>query len=346
MSGHVLRLRKRIGHLPIWADRPWAVAGVTAAIAAIAIAARFLLDPVLPSGFPFLTFLPAFVVVGFLFGIRAASAVAILCGFVAWYWFLPPKHSWALDSGSALAMAFYVFIAATNLLILYLMQMANATLRQERTKVGALVESRDLLFRELQHRVSNNLQTVASLINLQRSRSADPHVEQSLGDAARRIATIGRTTRSIYDANTDRRPLDDFVRQVCSDFSAINGRKGVSVVVAGQSGCTMASDDAVPIALVITECLANAYEHAFPETRGGTATVRLSRADHGATIVIHDDGVGLPDGFDIEASESLGLLIARALSAQVGGTLTMSSSTADGTVASFNVRDASDAASI
>ena len=334
-------LRQRIGQLPMWADRPVAVAIATLSLACIATLARIVADPYLPSGFPFLTFLPAIVIIAFLFGLRAGTAIALICGGVAWYWFVPPQRSWALGSDGVLAMLFYALIVGTNLTIIQLMQMANRTLRRERARIGGLVESRDLLFRELQHRVSNNLQMVASLINLQRSRNLDPHVDQSLADASRRIATIGRTTRSIYNANANRRPLDDFVKQVCDDFAAVNGRADVAIVVTGASRCVMASDDAVPIALVITECLANAYEHGFPDRRGGTATVTVSPSDDdaGAVIAIHDNGVGLPAGFDLDSTESLGLLIARALSVQVGGTLTLASST-DGTVAAFTVKDA------
>ena len=342
MMPSMARLGQRMGQLPIWTDRPFAVTFVSAALVFLAVAVRVVADGYLPSGFPFLTFFPVIVVIAFLFGLRAGASAAVICGAIAWYWFVPPTRSWALNSGGVLAMLFYSFVVVTDLTIIKLMQMANRTLRHERVRIDSLVENRDLLFRELQHRVSNNLQMVASLINLQRSRNLDPHVDQSLADASRRIATIGRTTRSIYKANASRRPLDEFVRQVCDDFAAINGRSGVSIIVTGESQCTMASDDAVPIALVITECLANAFEHAFPDQRRGTATVTMTPTEDGATIAIHDNGVGLPAGFDLEATESLGLLIARALSVQVGGTLTMTSAR-DGTTASFAVRDARDA---
>jgi len=121
-----------------WVTRVFALSfGPVASIAGTigifvaAWAARALLDPMLPPGFPFLTFFPAVVLTAFLFGLRAGILSAILCGAVAWYFFIPPVHSLRLE-GAEVALGLYVFVVATDLALLHGMRVANLRLREER----------------------------------------------------------------------------------------------------------------------------------------------------------------------------------------------------------------------
>lgn len=153
---------------PLW-QLPF-VAEVAIALAATAAAAalRYAIGDSLPPGFPFLTFFPAVIVTAFLLGSRTGTLTALFSGLAAWFWFLPPTGSLALDYGKLVAMAFFVFITTTEIALVHWMQRSNSLLFAEPDANARLADTRELLCRELQHRVSNNLQMVAALLSLQR----------------------------------------------------------------------------------------------------------------------------------------------------------------------------------
>ncbi|RZL28122.1 MAG: DUF4118 domain-containing protein, partial [Sphingomonas sp.] len=129
-----------------------------------ALALRIMTDSLLPAGFPYVTFFPAVIITSFLFGVRLGMVSAALCGLLAWYFFIPPAFSFAVTQGTAFALAFYVLVVATDLALVHWMQSANQQLARERELSRSLADTRELLFRELQHRVSNNLQVAAGLL--------------------------------------------------------------------------------------------------------------------------------------------------------------------------------------
>jgi len=103
----------------------------TLAIFGAAWAARALLDPLLPPGFPYVTFFPAVILTAFLFGLRAGLLSAVLCGAVAWYFFISPTRSFRIE-GAEVALGLYVFVVATDLALLHGMRVANRLLREQR----------------------------------------------------------------------------------------------------------------------------------------------------------------------------------------------------------------------
>lgn len=148
--------RRWTEQLPVARNRPIMGSLATVTIVALAWVVRTIADPLLPPGFPYVTFFPAVIVTSFLFGIRLGSVSAILCGLLAWYFFIPPYHSFVLTRATAFALVFYLFVVATDLALVHWMQTANRQLARERERSQSLAVTRELLFRELQHRVSNN----------------------------------------------------------------------------------------------------------------------------------------------------------------------------------------------
>lgn len=103
----------------------------TLALCATAWAVRVLLDPLLPSGFPYVTFFPAVFLSAFLFGLRAGLLSALLCGAIASYFFIPPLYSFRI-AGAEVAIGLYVFVVATDLALIHGMRVANRQLRNQR----------------------------------------------------------------------------------------------------------------------------------------------------------------------------------------------------------------------
>ena len=172
--------------------------------------------------------------------------------------------------------------------------------------------TKDATIREIHHRVKNNLQTVAALLRLQARRIDVPEGREALEEAVRRVGSIAIVHETLSQA------FDELV-----DFDDVADRLRVMVAEVGSSGGQVASrrdgsfgtltaEVATPLAMALTEVLQNAVEHGF---RGGPGaiTVTADRPVGRLRVTVDDDGQGLPPGFDLDSSTSLGLSIVRTL---------------------------------
>ena len=165
--------RRFVSRLPLARNRPWIGYGVALLLTVAAWAIRYVIGDGLPPGFPYLTFFPAVIVTAFFFGVGPGTVCAVLCGLLAWFFFIAPFGSFELHFNSALALGFYIFIVSVDIALIHWMQVANRDLDAERRRSIALKDNTEVLFKELQHRVGNNLQMVGSLISLQKNRMTD-----------------------------------------------------------------------------------------------------------------------------------------------------------------------------
>lgn len=307
--------------LPLASDQP--LYGYVAAIALSVIATfgRQMLEGTLPSGFPFLTYFPAVVVTAFLFGWRAGTLAAVLGLFLSWYLFIPPRYSFALDLGSGYALALYIFVVSVDLGLIWLAQTVSRALVAEREKSDALAQNRELLFRELQHRVGNNLQMVAAMLALQQQ-GLNAEAAAAIEQAARRVRAIGATQRDLYRHDGSAILLGQLVERVCRDAVQSMGRDDVVLSFAQDGESAIDPDEAIPAAVILSETIGNALEHGLPQRRG-TITVLTRVADDQVTIAVGDDGNALPKQFAIEQASGLGLSLASALADQLRGSFAM-----------------------
>jgi two-component sensor histidine kinase len=324
-----------IDRLPVAHDRPVLGSVTMLGIVVAAWLLREAAGPLLPSGFPYVTFFPAVIVTSFLFGVRLGSVSALLCGLLAWYFFIPPA-GFALTSGTGFALAFYLFVVATDLALVHWMQAANRQLAAERELNRSLADTRELLFRELQHRVSNNLQVAAGLLTMQKRQLTDAGEKTALDEAAARLALIGRISRKLYDPSGAAQPLVPFLTELCLSVIEAAGRHDVTLSVSGDDLLRLMPDAAIPAALIVAEAVANAVEHGFARGKGGRIVIGIVRdPEGGPRVTVHDDGHGLPEGFEAQNSMSLGLRIATTLARGQGGLFHLEAS--DGTLATLTL---------
>lgn len=318
-SDHIFRDRRWIEQLPLGRDRPVLSTLATLGIVALAWFIRTISDPLLPPGFPYVTFFPAVIITSFLFGVRQGAVSAVLCGLLAWYFFIPPHQSFTMTGTTAFALCFYCFVVVTDLALVHWMQGANRQFARERERSQALATTRELLFRELQHRVSNNLQVAAGLLAMQKRRLTDTEARAALDEASRRIALVGRISRRLYDPSGAAQPLLPFLASLCRDVIEASGRDDVTLDMQGDDRLLLQPDAAVPTALVVAEAVANAIEHGFGD-RSGRITVVIAGSDEaGLTVTIDDDGSGLSPDFESKQTTNLGLQIATSLAQGQGG---------------------------
>jgi two-component sensor histidine kinase len=194
-----------------------------------------------------------------------------------------------------------------------------------------LLLSKEATIREVHHRVKNNLQTISSLLRLQARRlggESDYKGRAALREAERRIRSIAVVHEILAQEAGDQVPFGEAVEILVSLVKESFPDSGeLDVVVTGDAG-SIPAEVATPLALVVAELLQNAVEHAFAEVPSThhRVEVRLSAAGRHVSVEVVDNGQGLPDGFSVERTRSLGLSIVRDLvTSQLGGRIQMES---------------------
>ncbi|MFL5196013.1 MAG: sensor histidine kinase [Microvirga sp.] len=179
---------------------------------------------------------------------------------------------------------------------------------------------REVLLREIYHRVKNNLQIVQSLLRLG-SRDLGPDQRDAFESAIRRIGAMARVHTLLYSsadlASIDLREyLDGLSKEVADAFGA--QERGIRTVVEADA-MRVPLDTAVPLAFIAVEVLTNAFKHAFPAGRGGTIKVEARQSGDRGILVISDDGIGMKP--ESGARRALGLTIVSKLIQQIDGVL-------------------------
>ena len=179
--------------------------------------------------------------------------------------------------------------------------------------------TKDATIREIHHRVKNNLQTVTALLRLQARRLADPAGRAALEEAVRRVGSIAVVHETLAASGQDRVAFDDVADRVIASVVEVAATSGVVTAErVGEFGM-LSPAVATPLAMILAELVQNAIEHGFGEV-AGRLEVRIERAENQLRMVVADDGVGLPPGFDLEGSTNLGLQIVRTLTVnELGG---------------------------
>ncbi|HVA74158.1 MAG TPA: sensor histidine kinase [Acidimicrobiales bacterium] len=192
-----------------------------------------------------------------------------------------------------------------------------------------LLLSKDAAIREVHHRVKNNLQTISSLLRIQSRRVPTGEARHALEESERRVRSIAVVHEILSRDTTDEVDFNDILPSLVRMAEDLGStERPVKITYTGEAGELQASL-ATPLAVVITELLQNAAEHARPvKDHGHTAPlhveVELDRRDGELRVTVTDDGVGLPAGFDIDSTSSLGLSIVRGLvGTQMAGTIRM-----------------------
>jgi two-component sensor histidine kinase len=185
--------------------------------------------------------------------------------------------------------------------------------------------SKDATIREIHHRVKNNLQTVAALLRLQARRTNNAEGREALLESVRRVSSIALVHDALSMSVDEVVNLDEVVDRILpimNDVATVDTPIRINRV--GDLG-VLDADRATALIMVITELVQNAIEHAFDATtRQGCVTIRAERSARWLDVVVHDDGRGLPEGFSLEKSDSLGLQIVRTLvAAELDGSLGM-----------------------
>lgn len=189
--------------------------------------------------------------------------------------------------------------------------------RRYEQQLRALLDHRQSLLREVNHRVKNSLQLVASMLRLQAYGVANEETRRLLGDAQARVMAIARAHERLYrTADYTHLDLGIYLREVGTDLH------GGAIRFDAAEGIRISTDRAIPLALLVTELITNSMKYAYPDGRGGAIWVRVAQVpDRRLEITVADEGVGFPNDFDPDTTRGLGMRLVKAFTQRLNATV-------------------------
>ena len=195
--------------------------------------------------------------------------------------------------------------------------------RRTQMRLEQALADKEMLIRELHHRVKNNLQILLSLLQLSERAEADDRVHGKLRDARLRVQSMAAVQKLLYQAESFAAVnVANFVSELCTGLSSAFAMPDVEIRVSA-APATLSLEAAIPVGLIVNELVSNALKHAYPGSAAGEIRVRLSKEDGTFRLTVEDDGVG----FEAETVRggSSGLSLVRGLAQQLRGSATLES---------------------
>lgn len=212
--------------------------------------------------------------------------------------------------------------------IMLLSQFRDITGRkQAEASLNAALSDKDILLREVHHRVKNNLAVITGLLNLQRRAMSDEVSRSLLQDLTTRVQSMSLVHEKLYRSeNLSNIGFQDYLETLVAQLRTSFGKRSGLDVRVEASGTQLDLDTAIPCGLVINELLTNSMKYAFPEGRPRAGEERcvievsIRKTATALTLVVADNGIGLPAETELAASKSIGLRLVQTIGQhQLGG---------------------------
>lgn len=226
-----------------------------------------------------------------------------------------PPRVWTHDEQSFL-------VSIANLVSLIL---AHEERKRADDQIRRALRDKEVLLKEIHHRVKNNLQIISSLLALQSDAVVDPAAQMLLAESQNRIRAMSMIHEKLYQSDTlSRVQFGDYVAGLAGFLvrSFVQSSGGIDLKLVTED-IPLNIETALPCGLILNELVCNALKYAYPDGQTGELRVELKREPRGYSLVVADDGRGLPEGFDWKRADSLGLQLVDALCQQLKATLTV-----------------------
>ncbi|MBF0566937.1 MAG: hypothetical protein HQK89_17060 [Nitrospirae bacterium] len=198
--------------------------------------------------------------------------------------------------------------------------------KQVEKEIRASLRDKEVLLKEVHHRVKNNLQIISSLLYLHSIRAKELCAREALNESRNRIRSIALVHEKLYKSgNVSTINFSEYLRSLISDLlDAFDVNSETITLQYDVETHYFGLDTAIPCSLIINEIISNSLKYAFPESTGGIIHISLHKLeDDGYELLIGDNGIGLPDSLDPGSVDSLGLRLINTLAEQIEGTVEM-----------------------
>lgn len=306
--------RRLAGAAPGWAIKlGCAVLGV-----GLSVILRLIVDRITPGAAPYAFVYPAALLATLLGGWQSGAGTLLVTEWLAWSFVV--HKSGPGGSHTDLQASAAIVVALTVMAVIAVGEAFRLAAQKIMTERNAKLAERELLFRELQHRVNNDFTIVNSLLDLQRRKSGDPETRRALEQAMGRIRSVARVHHHLYVV-PDIGAIDfkQYLTELCRALAeAAFPPAGLSLRCHCEEAY-MPRNRAIAVGLVTNELVTNAVKHAFPDGREGNIDVRFGLSDGGWVLSVRDDGVGLSD----QPKAGLGSSLTEEFARQAGGILSL-----------------------
>lgn len=195
--------------------------------------------------------------------------------------------------------------------------------RRLSVQVNQLAQDKEMLMKEIHHRVKNNLMVISSLLSLQSRYIKDDESREIFKESQNRAQSMALIHERLY-RSTDQKSIDfaDYIQTLTRDlFDTYSTEKGRAELLMEVDNVMVDVNNAVPLGLIINELVTNCLKYAFPDDRNGIISIKFHKDDDEYLLEVSDNGIGIPEDFDIEKSDSLGMLLITSLTSQIQGEL-------------------------
>jgi two-component sensor histidine kinase/CHASE2 domain-containing sensor protein len=197
-------------------------------------------------------------------------------------------------------------------------------LSRSNASLTTLVKEKDVLLKEIHHRVKNNLQVISSLLNLQAGYITDTKALEVFTESRNRVRSMSLIHEKLYQSqDLSRVDFNDYIRSLTSGllstFAGVASKVRINVDI---NDVMLGVNSAVPCGLIVNELVTNCFKYAFKPGQPGEIKIGMERIEPSRfRLSVADDGTGVPKGFDFRNTESLGMQIVTTLTEQLDGTV-------------------------
>jgi len=234
----------------------------------------------------------------------------------------------------------YVFTAGISIIITLALIRQIITFKEGKKVQNMLMKSlkeKDVLIKEVHHRVKNNMQIISSLFNLQQNSIKDPDSLAAFKDTKNRVNTMAMVHENLYHSQ-DLSNLDigKYIENLLTSLyrTYVTNQKLVHLEMDVER-VNMSINTAIPLGLIINELITNSLKYAFPEGKKGDILLGLYSENGGYALYIVDNGVGFPEEIDFRNTESLGMQLVNTLVEQINGTIELNRNKGTGFIIKF-----------
>jgi len=196
---------------------------------------------------------------------------------------------------------------------------ANQTIALQKTELESSLNEKEVLLKEVHHRVKNNLQVISGLLSKQARKSDDEEVKKMIREGRDRVYSMALVHQNLYQAeNLSAINIKNYLEELTRNIAASQANENIEVELKVDDS-KLDIDVAIPVGLILNELISNAFKYAFPNQIGGKINIDFYKKAESFFLRVSDNGIGLPEGFDFTQSKSLGLNLVKGLVRQLDG---------------------------
>lgn len=208
-----------------------------------------------------------------------------------------------------------------SLLIIRKVLKQSKELTHKNKVINETLKEKELLVKEVHHRVKNNFQIVASLLELQTQGITDEKALELVNEGKNRVKSMALIHQKLYQNDTGLIDFNEYLKMLTRELSVAYKLKNNVVTTIDAESMYFEVDTAIPLGLIINEIITNAYKYAFHNEKENKLSISIQKESAHYTLIIQDNGNGISEDFDIKKAKSLGLLLVNRLVKQLHGTL-------------------------